>query len=295
MAEENGAATDLENGAGTPPAAGTGEGGTPPAEGGNWWDTFSDDNQQLVAKKSWENPEQALTAYSNLEKMVGDGNAISIPGADAEADVWGEFYNKLGRPETSDQYDFSSEIPEGLTANEASDKWFREKAHELGLTQNQASKMRDDFNQYQAEAVKADMEGRIAAYEKEQTALKAEWGEAYDKELNIAQKAFKEFGGLEDAELGEAIKAMEESDKLGYLKTMKVFNKIGRAMMGEQVIEGLSKNAGGFDAPMTPQQAQARISEIQADKAYLDPNSSRHKALQEEMTRMFEYAHPEQK
>ena len=68
----------------------------------------------------------------NAQKMVG-ADKVAIPGSWATEDDWSQVYNKLGRPETADKYDLSFDQD-----TEENGQWFKETAHKIGLSQNQA-------------------------------------------------------------------------------------------------------------------------------------------------------------
>ena len=49
-----------------------------------------------------------------LDDRKANGAAIKLPGENATDEEWGKFYDRLGRPASSNDYGLSKDIPEGL-------------------------------------------------------------------------------------------------------------------------------------------------------------------------------------
>ena len=97
----------------------------------------------------------------NAQKMVG-ADKVAIPGKYTTPEEMDSFYSKIGRPETADGYELSSnEVigDEGVT-------FFRELAHKNGLTQTQA---------------------------------KNEWGDQYEKNIGYSNEVVSFFSSDDDA------------------------------------------------------------------------------------------------
>ena len=109
------------------------------------------------------------------------GTSVNIPGEDATEDQLNEFYNKLGRPETSDKYEFEDNLPEGLAIDTDLDKNYRDLAYSIGLTQKQAQELRGFYN----EAVKA-------AYEKNNQEVQTRLAEAHAKNVEAIKEMWKQ-------------------------------------------------------------------------------------------------------
>lgn len=233
-----------------------------PAADAKWFDSYDDVTKGMLATKGWnmddinEAMPKALKSYSELEKLNGK-DKIALPNFE-NADETNDFYNKLGRPETPDLYEFKA--PEGMNVDEGLDTWFRESAHAQGLTDKQAKSMFESYNEVvmqRNEAFTQDLKVQDEIYEKE---LRSEWGQAYDHKSNQADAAVRNF-------IGDVNKDPEASAKVGLLKQalgqkdyMKLFNAIG-SKIGEH-----GGNAPG-DAPsvLSPEEAKYQISVINND------------------------------
>ena len=162
--------------------------------------------------------------------------SIEVPGENATDEEQAAFYNKLGRPEKAEDYEFkTSDIPDGLTLSDDLVQGFRGKAHSLGLNKGQAQVL---FNWY--------METSVGLYnahkgtlkqesEKQTKALKEEWGNEYKPNMTLAERAAKKFG-FED------FKGMSNADKKACLE-------IAKAVGEANLIIGDSRpgSAGGVD------------------------------------------------
>jgi hypothetical protein len=207
-----GAASNLEGGtpppAGTPPPTNGGTpppAGTPPAPTGTppaWATGLSAEQTNLLKNKSWYGDEmplaKVLDGYSNLEKMVKAGPVDKIVRIPEEGDEEGAsaLWNKLGRPEKVDGY----KIPDKLAEAYKSDFVMQALpafAHAQGFSQKQFESLLA-FGQVQgaavreAEAARYKAEGAKASGE-----LRAEWGNAFDRNI-AAVDALQEKVGMPD-------------------------------------------------------------------------------------------------
>jgi hypothetical protein len=90
----------------------------------------------------------------------------------------------------------------------------------------------------------------------EDTALKAEWGAAFESNRNIAADAARKMGW--DAKTIDAL-----AGSLGHHKTMNLLKQIGQSLGEAAYVGGKSPTA-----PMEPAGAKAKIAELMADKDF---------------------------
>lgn len=123
------------------------------------------------------------------------GTAINLPPEDATPEQMNEFYNKLGRPETPDKYEFEDKLPEGWKIDEKLDTEYRGLAHEIGLTPAQAQKLRTFYNGAVETAYnnnQKDVQTRLAQdHEKNVGLIKEMWGADYKAKTKIAMNTAK--------------------------------------------------------------------------------------------------------
>lgn len=249
----------------------------PASDNGTWTAGFDEDTMAYVGNKGWDSPSSLLESYRNLEKFQGGSkNLVEIPGDDADASRMGQFYDRLGRPETADQYGF--EVPEGGDADMAN--WFGQTAHQYGLSSKQANAIFNEFNQM--------MQGRMEEFETNQRLgaeraideLKSEWGRDFDKMLSSGQKAVAALGYDE-----AALSALES--KMGTAEMMKLFSAVGARMGEDAFVDGQS--SGGFST--SPAQARMQVSELKADAQFMDRYLGGDKAAVEKMQRLMNIAY----
>jgi hypothetical protein len=115
---------------------------------------------------------------------------LALPADPADAEAMAPIYDRLGRPEKPEAYQFKTDaLPEGVTRDEATEGWFRSTAHKLGLSQRQASALFEAWNAHVGERIGAATRQSAQAHEAAIGALKTEWGDAFDEKLRVAKAA----------------------------------------------------------------------------------------------------------
>jgi hypothetical protein len=251
------------------------EGAAPAATGREW---LPEEFRSDPTFEPFKDLSGLAKSYKHAASLVGVDKAevLRLPKA-ADAPEWGDVWNKLGRPEKPDGYEF----PEGAVP-EALAQPLREKAHSLGLSKTQTAELAGWYAEQRA----AEMQqlGQQAL-----TTLKAEWGKTFDDQLHAAKKALREVGGE------GVMKVLDETGLGNHPEIIKMFAKLG-AERGEAGLKGGAQ--GNMAGALAPAEAQARIAEKQRDpefmKAYLDKNAPTHAQAVEEMKRLYEFAIPNQ-
>ena len=250
------------------------DGGTPPASGNREWVA-----EEYRNEKCLESVPDVKTLQKNyVESQKYIGGAIKIPKDDATPDEWAKFHEKLGRPAKAEDYKFDPKgLPQGMQYDEARLTAFRQKAHELGITQKQAEGLFGWYN--------ADVGAHFANTEKGKQAaisgLKDEWGPTFDRNVSLAQRAVKEYGD-------ETTKAMLDETGLGNdPRVIKLFARIGMALGEDKVI------SNGPGAIMNEKSAQQKITAIMSDQkhAYFDKANPGHDAAVKEVEALYRLAY----
>jgi hypothetical protein len=158
---------------------------------------LSDELSQEPSLQNFDSVDKLAKSYAHLVKKMGvpADQLLRLPEAGQPMD---EVYNALGRPEDHEGYNLGDYEPE-TTAG------FRELAHQIGLNNEQANILFDsyinsinsqeelesqDFDQFQVENTQA---------------LQEEWGGNFDKNVELARRAFMNFA------TPEAVEIMEET------------------------------------------------------------------------------------
>lgn len=176
-------------------------------------------------------------------------DALTMPGKDATPEQWSEFYGKIGRPESPDKYDLP--LPEGNDGAFA--KAVAPMLHKAGLTSEQAKVLATEWTAMQTKAEADYLAGENARIEAQNSknkaeadALKTEWGDQNDANMEHARRAMRQFFPAEKA--GDVIAAIE--GVVGYKGTITMLHDMGKGM-GEHGAPGLGDNTSGGGTPKT--------------------------------------------
>lgn len=259
-------------------ADGGAAGNTGAVDNGAWNSGFDEETNAYVGNKGWQGVDDVLSSYRNLEKFVGGSkNLIEMPGEDAGADALGAFFNKLGRPETADAYNLN--VPD--TADADLTDWFRNTAHELGLSDRQAASLYDKWNEMSDGRMEQMQSNQELESEQAIANLKKEWGQGFDAQIDMGKRAVNALGYDQ-----ESLSSLEE--KLGTADMLKLFAAVG-SKMGEDTFEGSDrKGSGSFG--LTPAAAQQQMNDLRTDKAFMDQYLAGNKDAVAKMTRLMEAA-----
>jgi len=134
----------------------------------------------LQAKGFDKSPVELAKAARSQEKMLG--GAIKVPGKDATPEERDAFFNKLGRPDKPEGYEFKvpTDLPEGLPYDAERATKLKTDLHGLGLTKDQAAAVHDMYiNEVvggASGAAEKQAADNLAAAEKATDALVKRWG-----------------------------------------------------------------------------------------------------------------------
>ncbi len=248
--------------------------------GPDWLTGASEDTMALAIGKGWKDAGAVVESYRNLERFSkGAKDVVGIPDFD-NAEAAGAFYNKLGRPEAVDGYDFTEVNNPGPALD-----WFKEAAHGAGLTQRQALALSKGFSEYETNQNTQTTETQAADYTKGVDVLRKEFGAGFDKQVELSKRGWA--GQGVDS---ESMTFLEQ--KLGVEAAVHLGIALAQGK-GEDTFIGTEGSSGGFGA-MTPVQARQKIGELMADTQFLDVYQKQkgpaHTAAVEKMRQLHSYA-----
>lgn len=288
-----GAATSTGAALAVAPVAGTGATSTsavaapapapaPVASTPGWLEGADDLTVGYVQNKGWTDPKQVLDGYRNLEKLLGAdraNNAVIIPKSDAKPEEWNAVFDRLGRPTGPDGYKVA--LPEGgdPKVHEAS----MAKFHELGLTKTQGEALATWYNDLVVQNQTATQAERTAQFQREDAAVREEWGQAYTQNLAQAQVAARGLG-LDPKTIDQI------SDALGHKATLNLLQKIGSRMGEDNFVSG--DGQAGFGNAMTPAQAQAEIRTLMSDRDFTAKYLKGDSGAKARMVQLHSFAYP---
>ena len=197
---------------------------------------------------------EALTGFatigdlgkSYLEIHGKSANSIQIPGDDADDKTRSTFFNRLGRPENPDGYEFTRpELPEGANYDEGMENDFRIEAHKLGLTKTQAEGV---YNHFTGQILAANDKIQDQAEQARNKAiddLKDAWGDNFSENCEIATRAFMEFA---DDDQKQFFVDSQFGDNPNIIK---LFHEIGKKLLDHKIISGEPAGNGTDDKRKT--------------------------------------------
>ena len=249
----------------------------------NWYESFeSEEIKNAPSLRNFKSMEGLVKSFLSAQRMVGKSpHAVVIPDENATEEERNEFFTKIGRPESPDEYNIKP--PEnldelGLQWNDENAKAFANKAHELGLTNKQAQDLVNWHNEITVGSIKTAGEQVGQEYEQATQELKKEWGNAYDSNVKLVDTFINKLG------LSELVINKGLANDPTFIKAMR---GIAMKTSEDQFIEG--------DVRDTPSNAQEEINRIMGDKThpYFNQDHPAHGDAVKKMNELYSRAHPE--
>ena len=248
---------------------------------GDWTQGLSDDTKGWISNKQFQNPGQLADAYRNLEKLRGvpAERLLQLP-EDMNTPEGRAIFERLGAPKTAAEYGLDKLMPkEGGDPKLA--EWASEVFLEAGIPRNAAEKIISKWNERGAASQNADKENYSAMLTQGEAALKKEWGAAYDQNVNLAKS------GMRALELdGKEVDTLERI--MGRERLFKKLSKIG-AGVGES---GFVAGRPAADGALAPEQARAKIKELQGDPTWTRRYLKGESDAKSQMTKLQQMAYP---
>lgn len=272
--------------AGAPPAPGTTTGGTAITPPPDWKLSLPEDLRANPLLATLKGPEDLAKGYINAQGLIG-AKRIALPGEKATDAERAEFYKAIGRPEAPDKYSEAEIKPDprlnidAKSLGEAKGKMF-----ELGLTDAQQKGIMEFYFDGLNKTSGAILQTAEAAQAKATESLKAEWGDKYDANIDVAKAVVAKFA--DQSAIAELQAGLGNNTGL-----IKMFHKLGVGLLEDRAPGSTMKiEVGG------PAAAQARIAELKLDKEFQtalnDNTHTGHKAAVELWTNVHRQASPGQ-
>lgn len=276
---------DATPGSETPDTASAGNGGNPGtgADGNNgdgalWYSSLPEDLRGDANITKYKSAEELARGHVSAVSMLGR-DKIPMPKSDAE---YLDVYKRLGMPETKDDYKFEDveyNVPENVYSKqeqEADRVAFRSWAHELGLTQKQASGLYDKFMKHQ-EGGMQNIDRRVnIEMAKCDDVMRQTWGEATEANLIVANRALTKFFGKDVA---EAVAASGLGRNFQFIQ--------GLHALGSRSLDELGIDKRG-NSTRTPEQLQQEVGQLQAHPAYFDRSHPEHRQVNDQVLALLE-------
>lgn len=165
-------------------------------------------------------------------------NAIMKPADDAPQEEWDRFYASVGRPDGPDGY----ELPNADKYGEFSGA-FKETAHKLGLTTDQAKNLFEWYQKQDEASIEAASKRTQEEVQQVQEQLKADWGEKFDEQMKNIDRFKQKYGS-------EALAQELQNPAVGNnIELIKALAQAGADLASDSLIEGTVKKDAGDRKP----------------------------------------------
>lgn len=254
----------------------------------DWKATLSEDIRGDASLATIADVPSLAKGYVSAQKMIGT-KRLEEPQPTWKEDQWNNFYKALGRPETPDKYTVPKvTLPEGLKLEDTRLAKAKETLHKLGLTDKQASGVLQHYFDDLGGSYKAATDARAAEKLAAENQLKAEWGDKFKAQMDMAKSVVSHFGGE------DFVKYLDESGYGNDPQLTKFLAKVGAKMM-EDTAAG---DKGGFKV-LDSTKAKQEITNLYGDKAFMAAWMSKenpgHQAAVEKMVELQRLASAEEK
>jgi hypothetical protein len=194
---------------------------------------FSNDGNDKLARFK-DDPGLLASSYLEQEKM--NSGRIKIPGQDAGDEEKSAFYQKLGRPDSVQGYNLP-QLAEGQEYDKELIATMQGIAFESGVSDSQFSGLVAKFVEAQGASQEAQLAEQNREAETTISELQTEWGQDYDKNIEVSRRALKEL--IPDGMDENAMVALIESKNLDNNKDfVKFLQNIGAKILDDTYVKG---------------------------------------------------------
>ena len=257
------------------------------SEGSAWMQNLPDELRDDGSLSKFKDVASLAKGYKHMESFRGQ--SISLP-EERNAETMGPIWDKLGRPESPDKYEYQP--PEKIDTGEynaENQNEFLKQAYDNGLSNDQAKFVLDFYNNMAFDSINDIKNMQAKTVADNTTALQKDWGKGYDENLAMAVRAFDEFATDADREF-LATNNLDSNPTL-----IRLFHKVGTA-----ISEGNFTGNVGANRMLSPVVAQSEINAIRSDKshslheAYHSAEHPDHQRAIEEMEKLYGLAYQEE-
>ncbi len=193
----------------------------------------SQENSELVTVKGWKSADEAVNSYRELEQSMG--TRIKMPDDKTTPEEKSAFYQKLGRPETAADYTRPT-LPDGTTLDEDFYSYMTAAAMECGASDVHLGFLMQKYIAYQTKLEGVKEAAKEAQADADDKTSHEEWGGDYDKNSEIARRAFAE---LAPEEIREPLSVLIKDKGLEFNPVFKKFLfSIGSKIMDDTLVKG---------------------------------------------------------
>lgn len=205
---------------------------------------------------------KALESHANLEKLLGH-EKVPLPKDANDVEGWNRFNKALGVPDKADGYALpDASLPDNMKNITVDKGKFAEIVHAHKLTPSQAQGLWKAYQEINVQTYQQHVEEHQKQLTDTVNALKGEWGDAYNTNVELAQTVINKFSTSKDMNDKLTAQLAKDPDGIKFL-----------AKIGEQFSEN---KVGDFQVKrfsLSPDEAESEIQKILRDPNHAYNNS----------------------
>lgn len=234
-----------------------GQGGNSENQAPEFMRMLSAEYQSHPSIKSYKSLDDFAKSYLSAQSMIGKDKLV-LPTNEEDTETWNQVWSKLGRPEKPNEYGFArpEELPQDIPWDNEEMNMFADLMHKAGLSKKQAGTIFEAYKQNIVKQYQDFQSAQEKSLEEASSALKKEWGEAYNQNINIANRVVK----LAGDEFNQAVKDKKWGNDPVFIKAM--------AKLGPAVLEDVAKGIGSGTMVKSPESALQEIATLEASPEY---------------------------
>lgn len=246
----------------------------------NWSDGYPEDDRATLMRFNGKPVDEFAKSFMSLRRKFGKDpdRLIERPQEGAPPEEVTAFYRQLGTPEKAEDYKFerSKDLSDKVDTDDAKVAAFSQIALKYDLDQRQFNGIVNDYLALVDKDITAfdliEQDKAEQAFTEAETALKKDFGAAYDEKVARANAILRKYEGQEMvAELG-----LENNPAM-----TKFLDNIAEDM-SEDRIKGLTS----VTTP-TPHAVEEKIRELRDHPAYLDESHPQHQEIVDELSALY--------
>jgi len=268
---------DIETPPETPPVV-------PPVVTDDWRSSLDENVRNHPSLKDFKTPNDVVKSWVEVQKLIGPEKII-MPGKDADEKEWNErVFDRLGRPKDPKEYQLPTDlqIPKELPISEKLVDGFRGIAHKTGMLPKQFQEAYKWFMNEQITAHNNSIAANKKSSDEARTALRTEWGAAFDQNLALGEKVLQSYGDE------KVINFVRQNGLNTNPDFVKFLHKIGNVLSEDQL------TGKPPSLTMAPEEAKAELAKMENDPKHplFDAVHPEHDAAMKKRDMLYRQAYP---
>ncbi len=222
-----------------------------PVSEGNWLSSLDETYQQDPLINKFASANELAKSHISAQRMIG-ADKVVIPGQSATPDEWRAVYQKLGAPQDPSNY----ELEQTDVFDETSFDAFKNKAYELGLSNQQAKEIAGLYaDQVNTGRQVLEQRAEEVRFSGEQE-LRQQFGDHFDQRLEMARSASQTVMNENDLKIFSEVQLADGRLLGDHPAIVRAFTKVAE-LLGEDNLVGETT-----EMVMSSQDAKQRYNEV---------------------------------